>query len=98
MGRSWGRLEAILGRLGPSLGDLGGVLGRLGGILGRLGGILGRLGAILGRLRALLGRSWAPKNLGDTWVGGRGVGPTRYLPKVNTLDFEEIERLYSLNE
>ena len=26
------------------------------------------------------------------------MGPTRYLPSVITLDFEEIERLYSLNE
>ena len=47
LGRSWGRLEAVLGRLVPSWGDLGASWKDLGAILGRLG--------------AILGGSWAPK-------------------------------------
>eukprot|EP00959_Pyramimonas_sp_CCMP1952_P465091 9487690-Pyramimonas_sp.AAC.1 len=44
LGRSWGRLGALLGCLGGLLGRRGALLGRLGGCLG---GLLGRLGAIL---------------------------------------------------
>ena len=59
LGRSWGRLEAILGHLGPSWGDLGDVLGRLGGILGRLGSLLERSWAVLGRPRGSAISFWS---------------------------------------
>jgi hypothetical protein len=49
LGRSWGRLEAVLGRLVPSWGDLGASWKDLGAILGRLG--------------AILGGSWAPQGV-----------------------------------
>ena len=62
LGRSWGRLEAVLGRLVPSWGDLGASWKDLGAILGRLG--------------AILGGSWAPPE-GSTIVQERlAEGPT----------------------
>ena len=61
LGRSWGRLEAVLGRLVPSWGDLGASWKDLGAILGRLG--------------AILGGSWAPQGVAREFPEtGRGPG------------------------
>ena len=70
------------------------------------------LGASWGDLRALLGGSWAPKRR-DQSFPDRGFSQLDYLAlgpaaeawalpctfrRKSTIDFEEIERLYSLNE
>ena len=62
MGRSWGRLGAILGLswaiLGPSWGHLKHLGAILGPSWGHLGPSWGHLGVILGHLGPLLGPSW----------------------------------------
>ena len=55
LGRSWGRLGAVLERLGVVLGQSGAVLGPSWAMLGRSWGLLEGLGAILGGLGPVRG-------------------------------------------